>query len=132
MVNLKLTERVVGSLGRNHTVVADLCKIAYTAQQAVCDTRRSARTGRNLPRARRLDLNSKQRGRSHDDALQFLCGIQFQTQLHAEAVTQRAGQLPGSGRCTDERKVRQIKPDGVGRRALADDDIDGKILHGRI
>ena len=132
MVNLKLTERVVGSLGRNHTVVADLCKIAYTAQQAVCDTRRSARTGRNLPRARRLDLNSKQRGRSHDDALQFLCGIQFQTQLHAEAVTQRAGQLPGSGRCTDERKVRQIKPDGVGRRALAYDDIDGKILHGRI
>ena len=132
MVDLELAERVVGSLGGDHAVVADLREIAHAAQQAVRDTRRPARTGRDLPRAGGLDLNAQQRGRTHDNALQFLRGVQLQTQLHAETVAQGAGKLPGSGRCADEGKARQIEPDGVGRRALADDDIDSKILHSRI
>ena len=94
MVDLELTERVVGSLGSDHAVVADLRKIAHAAQQAVRDTRRPARTGRDLPRAGRLDLNAQQRGRAHDDALQFFCGVQFQTQLHAETVAQGLESCP--------------------------------------
>ena len=94
-VDLKLAERVIGSLGGDHAVVADLREIAHAAQQAVRDTRRPARTGRDLPRAGGLDLNAQQRGRAHDDALQFLRGVQLQTQLHAETVAQGAGKLPG-------------------------------------
>ena len=35
----------------------------------------------------------------------------------------------GAGRRADERKVRQVEPDGVRAGALADDDVDGVVLH---
>ena len=46
--------------------------------------------------------------------------------------TARRGQgaCPGGG--ADQREPRQIQPDGVGRGALADDDVDGIVLHSRV
>ena len=123
---------MVGRLGGDDAVMADLREVAHPAQKPIGDTRRAARARRDLPRAGGVDLDAEQGRRAHDDALQLLRGVQLQPQLHAEAVTQRARELPGARRRADERESGQIQPDGVGRGALADDDVDGKVLHGRI
>ena len=52
LVDLELAERVVGRLGGDDAVVADLREIAHAAQKPIGDTRRPARTGRDLPRRR--------------------------------------------------------------------------------
>ena len=59
-------------------------------------------------------------------------GVQLQPQGHAEAIPQGGGQLARPGGGPDQGEFRQIQPDGVGRRALADDNVDGEVLHGRV
>ena len=47
-------------------------------------------------------------------------------------VPQGAGELACPGRRADQREPRQLQADRIGGGALANDDIDGKILHGRV
>ena len=55
--------------------------------------------------------------------------VKLQAQRDAEAVAQRRGQLARARRRADEREVRQIEADGVRARPLANDDVDGVVLH---
>ena len=47
-------------------------------------------------------------------------------------IAQRCRQTTRPRRRTDDRKPRQVQPDGARRRSLADDDIQLEILHRRI
>ena len=64
--------------------------------------------------------------------MQFFGAIQLQPEVDTKAVTQRRCQLTGARGRADEREMRQIQPDRVGRRTFADDDINGVVLHGRV
>ena len=82
---------------------------------------------RGVPRLRRANAENA-RG-AQDDAPELLRRIELQTQRHAKAVAQRRSELTGAGRRADEREFREVEPDGVRARSLADDDVDGVILH---
>lgn len=64
--------------------------------------------------------------------MQFFGAIQLQPEVDTKAVTQRRCQLTSARGRADEREMRQIQPDRVGRRTFADDDINGVVLHGRV
>ena len=50
----------------------------------------------------------------------------------AEPVAQRRGQKAGAGGGADQRERRQVEPDRVRARALADHDVDAAVLHRRV
>ena len=104
-------------------------------------TRRSIRLAmRGVPRLRRAISmapsssmgTSRMPAAARDDAGELLRGVELQPQGDAEAVPQGGGELPGPGGGPDEGEAGQVQPDGVGRGALADDDVDGEVLHGRV
>ena len=123
---------MVGRLAGDDTVVIQLGEVAHAAEHAVGDARRAAAAGGQLHCAVCVDAHAHEGGRARDDAAQLLRRIQLQPERHAEAVAQRGGELPGARCGADERETRQIEPDGVGRWPLADDDVDGKVLHGGV
>ena len=63
---------------------------------------------------------------------ELLRGVQLQAQDHAEAVPQRRGELSGPGGGAHQGELGQVDADRPCRRPLADDDIQGKVLHRRI
>ena len=95
---------------------------------------------RGVPREReaissaplRVDVHAEQRRRARHDARKLRLGIQLQPELHAEAVAQGAGQLTCARGRADKREARQVEPDGIGRGAFSDNNVDGVILHRRI
>lgn len=54
------------------TGAADLCEVAHTAQQTVCDTRRTAAAAGDFEGALVLTRNIQNAGRAFDDAAQLL------------------------------------------------------------
>ncbi len=50
----------------------------------------------------------------------------------AEAVAQRTGHQSGPGGGPDQGEAGQVEADAAGRRALADEDVQLEVLHGRI
>ena len=93
-------------------------------------TRRRRRLAiRGVPLARLDAQNARAAG---NDLGQLRRGIQLQAQEDTEAVPQGGGELSRPRGRPDEGKVGQIQADGVGRGAFADDDVDGKVLHGRV
>ena len=51
---------------------------------------------------------------------------------HAKAIPQGRCQKSRPGCRANQCKMRQIQPDRPGRSALSNDDINGKVLHGRV
>ncbi len=51
---------------------------------------------------------------------------------HAEAVVKRLGEETGAGRRADERERRQVERDRACAGALAKDDGQAAVLHGRV
>ena len=58
--------------------------------------------------------------------------VEVQPADEAEAVPQRPGDETGPGRGADQREARELQADGAGRRALADQDVEAAVLHGRV
>ncbi len=59
-------------------------------------------------------------------------GVVVEPGDQAEAVAQRAGDEAGAGGGADEGEPGQVEPDGSGRRALAQHDVELEVLHGRV
>ena len=131
-VHLQKIQRKVRDLLGDLPVVFDLGEITDPLEKPVGQTRRSPGTSRQLHGAQRVNLHAQHvRGTLHD-GLQLLVRIEFQMMHHAEAIPQRRGQQSRPCRRANQRKMRQIQPDGPGRSALANHNIDGEILHGRV
>ena len=129
MVDLQPVERLVRHLPCDNAVCRHLRKIAHAAKDAVGDTRRAAAAAGDLLRPVVLNAYAEDTGAALNDAAELLRRIQLQTENDAEAVAQRRGKLAGACCRADERKFRQIEPNGVRGRSLADDDVDGEVLH---
>ena len=72
------------------------------------------------------------RGVDADDLGQFLDGVELQMLVHLEAVAHRAGQHAAARRRADQRESLQVHRDRAGVDALAEHDVDAKILHRRV
>ena len=107
-------------------------KIADPPQQPSGDPRRAACPPRNFARAACINPDAEQPRAAGDDPAELLFGIERQPDRNAEPVTQRCGQQPGAGGCTDQRERRQIDPDRARRWPLANDQIKRAVLHRRI
>ena len=116
----------------NGAVALDLGKVPDPAQHTVGDAGGAPGAAGDLHGPLRLDGDVQDPGAAGDDQGQLLRGVQLQPQGDAEAVPQWSGQLPGPGGGSDEGKLRQVQPDGIGGGALADDDVERVVLHCRI
>ena len=114
---------------------------AAPSTDAKSRTRRNSRPAmRGVPRARRaislapsaVIFDAEHAGAAIDDLLQLRLGVEIQPHRNAEAVAQRIGQKPGAGGGADQREFGQVDLHRARRRALADDQIELKILHRRI
>lgn len=132
VVHLQCRERLVCHRTGNHTPGLHLGKVPHPAQHSVGDAGRATAAAGDLHCAVRLYGNVQQAGRPGDNLRQLLRCVELQAQGHAEAVPQGCGELPCPGGSADQGEAGQIQPDGVGRGPLADDDVDGEVLHGRV
>ena len=104
-------------------------------------TRRSRRLAmRGVPRDRSairqgplgVDRDPEDAGRPDDDGLELVDVVEVEPSDEAEPVPERAGHQPGAGGGADQGEPGQVEPDAPGRRALADEDVELEVLHGRI
>ena len=58
--------------------------------------------------------------------------VEVEAADEAEPVAQRAGHQPGAGGGADQGEPGQVESDAAGRRALADEDVELEVLHGRV
>ena len=132
MVDVEHQQRLIGDVLGDAAAGLDLGKIAYTAQQAVGDTRRAARTAGDFQRAAVFGRNAKQLRRARDNVREFFRRVELQPGNDAEAVAQRVGQHAGAGGCADQGEGRQIELDRARRRTFANHDVDLEILQRRV
>ena len=71
-------------------------------------------------------------GRADHDGLQLVDVVEVETPDEAEPVPQGPGHQAGAGGGTHQGEAGQVEPDAAGRRALADEDVELEVLHGRI
>ena len=108
MVDLQPVERLIGNVPGDHAIPHHLREIAHAAENAVGNARRAAAAAGDLICAGGLNGYAEDTGASLHDAAKLFRSIQLQPEIHAEAVTQRCGELTGAGRGADEREFRQI------------------------
>ena len=132
VIHLQGGQGHVGHLPGDDAPGLHLGKVTHPAQHPVGDPGGTPAALGDLHSAVRLDGHIQDARRPGDNEGQLLRGVQLQPQGHTKPVPQRGGQLARPGGGSDEGEFGQVQPDRVGRRSLADDDIDGKVLHGRI
>jgi hypothetical protein len=115
------------SLGLGH-----LGKIAYPAQQSAGDTRRAARAPGDLAGAILGDAETHQPRTTPHDQFEFLDRIEIEAHRNAETIAQRRRQQTEAGRCRNQRELGKVDLHRSRRRPFADDQVELKILHGRI
>ena len=79
-----------------------------------------------------IDRQPKDARGARDDALDVLDRVELEPLHDAEPVAQRRSQKPGTRRRADQRERRQVELDRARGRALADHDVELKVLHRRI
>ena len=121
-----------GNFLRNRAVILYLRKVPHPLQNTVCKAGCPTASSGQLHRPFLVDCDAQLLCRLSDDYLQFFHRIKFQPVYHAETIPQRRCEQSGPGGCAYQRKMGQVKTYGTGRRPLADHNIYGVILHGRI
>ena len=107
-------------------------EVAHPAQQAPGDARRAAGAAGDLVGALLAHAEAEHPGAAPHDQLQLVDGVELEPDRDAEAVAQGRGEQAGAGGGADKREFRQLDLHRAGRRALADDEVELVILHGRI
>ena len=121
-----------GGLLIDGAVTLHRSKVAGALEHAVGDTRRTTGTAGQFQRALISDGHTQNACTAGDDAPQLLGAVQLQLEQNAEAVTQRACQLPGAGGSTHQRELGQVDADALGAGAFADHDIQREIFQCRV
>ena len=107
-------------------------KVAHPAQQAAGDAGRAARAARDLGRTVGAHGHLEHAGAARDDRSELGVGVEIQAHGNAEAVAQRRGEQARPRGGADQRELGEVDLDRARRRALADDEIELVVLHGRI
>ena len=131
-IDLEHVEGGERHLAADESARLHLGKIAHSAQQPIGDARSAARALRDPVRAIGLEIQLQDRGTANHDLRQFRGRIEFQTLHDAEAISQRRGEKPRSGRGANQGEGRQIELDRPRPGALADHQVELRVLHRRI
>src|SRR5438874_12133837 len=131
-VDFQNRERLVRNASANSSVTADLSKVAYPAEQIICDAWRSAAAPGDLKRAALLNFYVQQTGGANHDLLQVFGIVIVQPLAHRKTRKQRSSQQTAARRGADQGKAWQLEADTASVRSLIDDDIEFEIFHRRI
>ena len=132
VVDLQRAQGLVRHILGDDAVGLHLGEVPDPAQHPVGDPGRAPAAAGDLIGALRHDVHVQNGGGPGDDLRELLRRVQLQPQRHAEPVPQGRGQLPRPGGGADQGEPGQVQPDGVGAGALAHDDVQGVVLHGRV
>lgn len=132
LVHFQPGQRPVGDLGIHRALTGDGGEVAHPAQQATGHARRTAGAARHFGGAIRGDVEAQYTGATGDDQFQFLRGVVVHPARNAEAFAQGRGQQARTRGRPHQGEGRQIDTNGPRRRSLADDEVELKVLHGRI
>jgi hypothetical protein len=124
--------RLVGDRAIDRRRAGDGGKITHAPEKPPGNARRAPRAPRDLVGAVGGHRDAKHARAAIDDQLEFGLGIKIEPHRDAEAVAQRISQKPGPGGGADQREFRQIDLDRARRRPGADNEVELKVLHGRI
>ena len=128
--NVARPSRADGEVDR--AVAPDLGEVADAPQQPVGDAGRAPGPTGDLGRAGYVDLHAEDAGGALHDGRQLAGRVVVEPRHEAEPIPQRPGDQPGAGGGPDEGEAGQREADGRGRRALAHDDVELEVLHGRV
>ena len=132
VIHLQPFQRLGGDLRGDDPAALHLGKVPDPLQKAVGDAGGAAAAAGQLHGSLGLTGDAEDPGRPGDDLGKLLRGVQLQPEHHAEAVPQGGGKLPGPGGGSHQGKMGQVDADGTGAGPLADDDIEGVVLHGGV
>src|SRR5262245_28155255 len=107
-------------------------EVAHAAQKAARDAWRAAGAARDLVGAVGRNADAENARAAIDDLFELSLGIEIEPHRNAETVAQRVGQQAGAGGGANQRERREIDLDRTCRRALADNQVELKILHRRV
>ena len=79
-----------------------------------------------------VDADAEDHRRALDDRGQVVVGVEVEAVGGTEPVTQRGADASRAGRGADHGERLQAEPQRPCRRALADHDVEGVVLHRRI
>ena len=83
-------------------------------------------------RAFRGERQAEQTRAAPHDLLELRHAVKFEPDGNAEALPERRGEEAGARGGADERETGKVDAHRARRRSLADDEIELKVLHGRI
>src|SRR5215212_9574413 len=129
LVHALHVERGVGRLLVDLALAHHLGVVSYPLEEPVHDTRRAAAAAGELARAALGDRHVEYARVAGYYLLQFLGAVVLQPLRDAEAVEQGFRKQALPGRRADQRELRQVYPDGAGRRPLAEHDVHREVLH---
>jgi hypothetical protein len=119
--------------GRGDDALAlHLGEIPAAPQQPVDDARRAPGAPGDGLGPFRGQFYVQHPGRAGGDDGQFSPGVVLQPVHQAEAVVQGLGDQPGPGGGAHQGEGPQVHLEGLGRGALADEDVQLPVLHGRV
>src|SRR5207342_1594227 len=108
--------------------VTHLCHVADAPEDAVRDPRRAPCAPGDLVGRLVCDVDLEDSRRAPDDGRQLVLLVVPEPEGHPEPVTERRRQQPGAGRGPDESERRQVERQRPCAGALADDDVEPKVL----
>ena len=94
LVDIEQVQCLVGDHPGNVALPPDLGEVAYPAQQAIGDSRRTAGALGDFRRALRLDLQAENAGRPTDDGRQVLDVVELQALDDTEAIASGLVSMP--------------------------------------
>ncbi len=108
-----------------------LREVAGTLQKSIGNARRAARARGQGPHPGILGMHPKKTRGARHETRQIFHLVKLEPFNNPEAIAQRRGQKPGAGGGANQCKRWEIQFNGTRRRALAYQDVDLQILHGR-
>src|SRR5262249_45445183 len=110
----------------------DGSEVADPAQEAHRNARGAARAARDLGRTIGPEVNVEEARPAAHDLFELCRFVKGETQRDTETLTQRPGYQAGPGGRPYQGEGGEIDPYRPRGRSLADDEVELKILHGRI
>ena len=132
LVDAEHGQGVAGHGQIDETFSADFREIADAAQQAIGDPRGAAAAPGDFGAAGFVHFYAQNFRRAIDDAQQIFRRIKFQAMDDAEARAQRGHDQSGASGGADQGKTIELVRMDPRAGALADDQVDAKIFHGRV
>src|SRR6185369_6125095 len=132
LIDFQELQRLLHDLFGDCPVRKNLGKIPDAAQQPVGNPRRTPAAAGQLQRCCIRDRDIEDTGRAPDNEGEFVIGIEFKPGDDPETVPERRRQQPCPGRCPDKGESGEIELDRPCAWPLTDDDVELKVLHGRV